>query len=114
MDIIYKNKENRKKSIDLIKENIENNNNIRERLISIESVDVNNKSEEISNNNILNNKKNLISLNSYNDSIIFYEKLNLLIGNIKLIKSFAGHNGMLKPDEKDYYYEYLLKGNFIN
>ena len=114
LDIIYKNKENRKKSIDLIKENIENNNNIRERLISIESVDVNNKSEEISNNNILNNKKNLISLNSYNDSNVFYEKLNLLIGNIKLIKSFAGHNGMLKPDEKDYYYEYLLKGNFIN
>ena len=114
LDIILDNKKKRKKSIDLIKDKIENSNDTRERLIS-ESEDSNDKIDLIDGDNSINDKNNQINLNgNKDDSDVFYDKLNLLIGNIKLIKSFAGHNGLLKQDEKDFYYGYLTKGGFIN
>ena len=58
-----------------------------------------------------------IKSNKENDSIInssFYDKLNDIKGTIKLFKTFAGHNGLLKEDEREQFYQFLLSSGIIN
>ena len=81
-----------------------NKNDLKEKLIT------NEKEYEINTNIILDvdvNKKN----NLINDE--FYDKLNSIKGNIKLFKSFAGHNGLLRPDEREQFFSFLLSTGII-
>ena len=106
LDIIYQeNKniknENTNKSDIII--NINNNeNNLKEKLIS------NLEENEINTNINTNKENNLINENK------FYEKLNNIKGSIKLFKTFSGHNGLLRPDEREQFYTYLLTSGIIS
>ena len=48
-----------------------------------------------------------------NNNTNFYAKLNNIKGNIKLFKTTSGHNGLLKPEEKEQYYKILLSTGII-
>jgi len=86
--------------------NINNSeNNLKEQLISnIEESEIN------TNSNMDTNKKNNILIDDSNN---FYEKLNNIKGSIKLFKSMAGHNGLLRIDEREQFYTFLLTTGII-
>ena len=109
LDIVYKDKNQNTK---INKENnnlnsyLKNNNDLQEKLITNDE-----KENEINTNIILNvdiNKKD----KSINDE--FYIKLNNIKGNIKLFKSFAGHNGLLRPDEREQFFIFFLSTGIID
>ena len=82
-----------------------NKNDLKEKLITNDE-----KEYEINTNIVLDvdiNKKN----NLINDE--FYAKLNSIKGNIKLFKSFAGHNGLLRPDEREQFFSFLLSTGIV-
>ena len=94
-----------------------NNTNFKEKLI--ENVD----EEEIeikTNSDIKTNietEKNLIDVESDNlikeDNNNFYQKLNGIIGNIKLFRTVVGHNGPLRADEREQFFCLLLKSGIV-
>ena len=109
LDIVYKDKnQNTKinKENNNLNSNLKNNNDLQEKLITNDE-----KENEINTNIILNvdiNKKD----KSINDE--FYIKLNNIKGNIKLFKSFAGHNGLLRPDEREQFFIFFLSTGIID
>ena len=105
LDIAYQEKNNIiNKNNSII--NINNSeNNLKEQLISnIEESEIN------TNSNMDTNKKNNILIDDSNN---FYEKLNNIKGSIKLFKSMAGHNGLLRIDEREQFYTFLLTTGII-
>ena len=85
--------------------NIQDKNSLKEKLIDDnfeEKLEINTTSN--SNSDINCNINNINNL----DSNEFYNKLNSIKGNIKLFKSFGGHNGLLKVDERQQFYKFLL------
>ena len=111
LDLEFKNNKskNKEKKND-INNLIDNNGSLNEKLInSIEEIDrieINNKSNievdtSISTDYNINNNSN------------FYAKLNNIKGNIKLLKTSSGHNGLLKPEEKEQYFKMLLSTGII-
>ena len=66
---------------------------------------------EIENNNIFDNDKNSENIFVVNN---FYKKLKDIIGNFRLFKTYAGHNGPLKMDEKEQFFCFLLSSGIID
>ena len=94
------NNENIKKNDIII--NINNKeNNLKEKLIS------NLEENEINTNINTNKDNNLIIENN------FYEKLNNIKSSIKLFKTFSGHNGLLRQDEREQFFTYLLTTGIV-
>ena len=70
---------------------------------------------------ITNNKENNIDTKVSNDLVKdeyledknFYDKLNNIKGNIKLLKTYSGHNGFLKQGEIEQFYIFLLSSGII-
>ena len=83
---------------------IDDDENIKERLISSDSEEIR---TNIDNNNNINKDMNL---NKKND---FYNKLNNITGNIKLLKSYSGHNRGLSEEELQLFYMFLLSSGII-
>ena len=84
-------------------QNIEDN-KLEEKLIS--------KSEEdINTNKIIEDSTNNTNPKSKNN---FFNKLELIKGNVKLMKTYAGHNGFFRNDEFEQYYIFLLTSNVIS
>ena len=87
-----------------INSNIKENDNIKENLIS------NNLKEIITDKNIdndINKENNLLIENP------FYDKLERIKGNIKILKTYAGHNGWLSEEEVEQYYLFLLSSRIL-
>ena len=110
LDIIFNKNEinNYIKNKNKEKDNISNisnsdNNGLKEKLIS----DSEEESEIITNLDIETNEDKIINNKS------FYDKLNNIKGSIKLFKTFAGHNGLLKPDERENFYKFLLSTGIL-
>ena len=111
LDIVLPKNKNDKNLIkedkDINFNNIQNNNSLKEKLIDDnfeEKLEIN----TTSNSNIdINNINNL-------DKNKFYSKLNSIIGNIKLFKSYGGHNGLLKVDEREQFHKFLLCTGIID
>ena len=96
-----------------------NNSNFKEKLIGNEDeeeIEIKTNNTEIRTN--IESEKNLIDAES--DNLIkennnnFYQKLNNIIGNIKLFRTIVGHNGPLRIDEKEQFCYLLLKSGIIN
>ena len=95
------------------------NTNFKEKLIMTEDeedeINTNN-----TNNNIINTNIELNSdfINVENNNIKqieknFYQKLNDIIGNFKIFKTYVGHNGSLRMDEQEQFFCLLLKSGII-
>ena len=94
-----------------------NNTNFKEKLIGNED------EEEIeikTNSDIKTNietEKNLIDVERDNlikeDNNNFYQKLNSIIGNIRLFRTIVGHNGPLRADEREQFFYLLLKSGIV-
>ena len=99
------------------------NDNYKEKLIITEEGDELN-TDNTNNNNVIStnieliDKNNLIDDNNNNAGVIvennFYDKLNNIIGNFKIFRTFAGHNGSLRMEEKEQFFCLLLKNGIIN
>ena len=76
------------------------NDNIKEKLI-------NNNLKEITTDKDLN-KENILQIEN-----AFYDKLERIKGNIKILKTYAGHNGWLSEEEIEQYYIFLLSSRII-
>ena len=100
LDIIFQ--ENDKKINILNDINFETT-NLKEKLITQKELD-----NEISTS---------INVKNDNDSIFdpnnFYGKLNNIKGDIKLLKTNSGHNGLIREDERQTLYELLLSSRII-
>ncbi len=59
-------------------------------------------------------KDNNNSKNNSKKSNVFYDKLNGIKGNIKLFKTMTGHNGLLRLDEREQYFTFLLYSGIIS
>ena len=96
-----------------------NNTNFKEKLIGNEDeeeIEIKTNSEsEIKTNK--DSEKNLIDVESdiliKEDNINFYQKLNSIIGNIKLFRTIVGHNGPLRIDEREQFFCLLLKAGIV-
>ena len=100
LDIIFTKNNNINISYD-----IKDNDNVKENLISNnlkEVITVKNIGDEINKDNILKTKN------------IFYDKLERIKGNIKILKTNAGHNGWLNDEELEQYLIFLLSSRIIN
>jgi hypothetical protein len=113
LDIVLPENKNSKNIIKEDKEinyNLKDKNSLEEKLIDDnfeEKLEINTTSNSnIDINNSINNIDNL-------DKNEFYHKLNSIKGNIKLFKSYGGHNGLLKVDERDQFYKFLLGTGII-
>ena len=113
LDIVLRENKNTKNVIKEDKEtnyNIQDKNSLKEKLIDDnieEKLEINTTSNSnIDINNSINNIDNL-------DKTGFYKKLNSIKGNIKLFKSFGGHNGLLKVDEREQFHKFLLSTGII-
>ena len=110
LDIEFKKNINKDKKKD--------NNNLIDNNSSLEEKLINNFDDEI-NKNEINDISNIevdtsISTEyNINNNSNFYAKLNNIKGNIKLFKTTSGHNGLLKPEEKEQYYKILLSTGII-
>ena len=104
LDIDFKKNVNKEK-INNINNQIDKSNSLEERLIN--SIDEIN---DISNNEVDTSISTDYNLNNNTN---FYAKLNNIKGNIKLLKTSSGHNGLLKPEEKEQYYKILLSTGII-
>ena len=85
----------------------DSSNTLKEKLIS--------SNEEES--NIITNSNIDIHVNKENDLLNvsnFYSKLNNKKWNIKLFKTLSGHNGLLKEDERNQFYNFVLRSGIIN
>ena len=88
--------------------------------INLNNINIIEDNKEIKEKLISNDNDNEIrtNINSYNSEINkdlkfnngnqFYNKLNNIIGNIKLLKTYAGHNGWLSEEEKEQFNIFLL------
>ena len=103
LDIIKKENENKKHEMNNDISLYISENSIKEKLIQ--------DNDEINTNSILMNNSKEKILTEEND---FYNKLNSIKGSIKLFKSFAGHNGLIRPDEREHFYTFLLDTGIIN
>ena len=105
-----------KSSKNILKEDKEINYNIQDKISLKEKLIDDNVEEKLeinttSNSNIdINN--NINNIDDF-DKNKFYIKLNSIKGNIKLFKSYGGHNGLLKIDERDQFYKFLLSTGII-
>ena len=92
------------------------------------------KNENIKNDNEINDKNSLkekliskdedeiktnidSDINKENILIVedsFYDKLDNIKKGIKLFKTFAGHNGLLRPDEREQFFVMLLNTDIIS
>ena len=96
-----------------------NNINYKEKLIENDDdeeneIKTNTNSIEIKTNN--ESDKHLIDFdenNNLNMENNFYQKLNGIMGNIKLFRTCVGHNGPLTDEEKQQFYCLLLKSKII-
>ena len=113
LDIVLpenKNSKNILKGDKEINYNKQDKNSLEEKLIDDnfeEKLEINTTSN--SNIDINNNINNIDNL----DKNGFYNKLNSIKGNIKLFKSFGGHNGLLKVDEREQFHKFLLSTGII-
>ena len=108
LDIALKDNQNVKKNNKDYNINISNekmSTDLKEKLISKEE-----KENEINTNITFNSNKK----EKLNNEDKFYDKLNNIKGNIKLFKSFAGHNGLLRSDEREQFYSFLLCTGIIS
>ena len=115
--LLKNNSENFKKiskvidNLDIIfgKNNININSEIKDNDDAKENLISNNLKEIITDKNIGNgiNKDNLIIENT------FYDKLERIKGNIKILKTNAGHNGWLSEEEVEQYYLFLLSSRIL-
>ena len=86
--------------------NIKNNNNISFNNIGLkEKLIIKDEKQNLDTSEINNFK---------NKEDIFYFKLNNIKGNIKLFKSFSGHNGLLRKDEREQFLSFLLSTGILN
>ena len=98
-----------------------NNTNFKEKLIGNEDEEeIEIKTSSDINTNI-EKEKNLIDVESddlikedNNNNNNFYQKLNCIIGNIKLFRTIVGHNGPLRVDEREQFYYLLLKSRIVS
>ena len=100
LDIIFTKNNNNNISYD-----IKDNDNVKENLISNnlkEVITVKNSGDEINKDDILITKN------------IFYDKLERIKGNIKILKINAGHNGWLNDEESEQYEKFLLYSRIID
>ena len=90
--------------------NLEENNSLKEKLI-----ENNEEKNEISfnSNSISNTYSNINKDDKSYKNDKFYNKLNCIKGNIKLFKTFAGHNGLLRVDEREQFFTFLLNTGII-
>ena len=99
-------------NLDIVFENISNNNIINNKNDNIiKEKLITNYNENIIDTNINNN---LINFRDLEDQNIFYDKLNNIKGNIKLLKTYSGHTGFLKQEEIEQFYVFLLSSGIIN
>jgi len=113
LDIILPGNENNKI---ITKENTENINNIEGKNSLKEKLIENNEEKvEISSNNnsIINTNSNINKDGISFKNDIFYNKLNSIKGNIKLFKTISGHNGLLRVDEREQFFTFLLSTGII-
>ena len=110
LDIVCQENKNTKK-INIQKDNDilinDSSNTLKEKLINSNEEE----SEIITNSNIdihVNKENDLLNVSN------FYSKLNNIKGNIKLFKTFAGHNGLLKEDERNQFCNFVLKSGIID
>ena len=109
------------KRITLRMSNLENT-NYKEKLISTDydedEINTNNtNSHNINTKMELNDKFNLIDDDSninISDRKNFYQKLNYILGSFKIFKTYVGHNGALREDEREHFYCLLLKSGIID
>lgn len=87
-----------------ISSDIKDNDNIKEKLITNNLKEIT--TEKYSENDV--NKDNLKIEN------IFYNKLERIKGNIKILKTKAGHNGWLSEEEIEQYYLFLLSSRIMD
>ena len=108
LDIDFKKKSNEEKRKD-INNLIDNNSSLKEKLINSMDED---KSDiyDKSNIDVDTSITSDININSNNN---FYDILNSIKGNIKLFKTSSGHNGLLKPQEREEFYKILLGTGII-
>ena len=85
-----------------------NDDNIKEQLISNNEENI-----EINTNKIVEDSKNDSKTNSKGLNN-FYDKLDSLKGNTKLMKTYAGHNGSYLKEEIEQFYIFLLSSNVIS
>ena len=105
LDIIQ-NENNKNEINNDISLNINIENSLKEKLI-----DGDEQENEINTNSGKNNSKETILIEDNNS---FYSKLSCIKGSIKIFKSFAGHNGLIRPDEREHFYTFLLYTGIIN
>ena len=99
------------------KNNNINSNNIKEENESKKEQLISNNEEEITTNiTDINNdiNKNIKKDNDYPNNNIFYDKLNNIKEKIKLLKTYAGHNGWLNEEEIQEFYIFLLSSGIIS
>lgn len=96
------------------------NTNFKEKLIMTEDEEDEINTNNTNNNNIINTNIELnsdfINVENNNIKLIeknFYQKLNDILGNFKIFKTYVGHNGSLRMDEQEQFFCLLLKSGII-
>ena len=87
-----------------INNEIKDNDNIKEKLIT-------NILKEISTGKYSDDDINID--NNMQIENVFYNKLERIKGNIKILKTYAGHNGWLSEEEIEQYYLFLLSSRIL-
>ena len=108
LDIKINNNDDKGKRVSLKLSNI-NNTNIKEKLI-ISDEEEDTEINTNSNNNLIDDSNN----NMIKIGANFYQKLHDILGNFKLFKTYIGHNGFLREDEREKFFIFLLRSGVIN
>ena len=101
--------------INNIKPKNDKDNDIKEDLIKNKNneEEVEEEEEINTNTNASTEKQTKKSSNLSSHDKLFYDKLNSIKGNFKLFRTFAGHNGFLRNDERNQFYILLLSTGII-
>ena len=108
LDIKINNSDDKGKRVSLKLSNI-NNTNIKEKLI-ISDEEEDTEINTNSNNNLIDDSNN----NMIKIGANFYQKLHDILGNFKLFKTYIGHNGFLREDEREKFFIFLLRSGVIS
>ena len=108
LDIKINNNDDKGKRVSLKLSNI-NNTNIKEKLI-ISDEEEDTEINTNSNNNLIDDSNN----NMIKIGANFYQKLHDILGNFKLFKTYIGHNGFLREDEREKFFIFLLRSGVIS